>query len=159
MAELQPSEACLAGLVFLYSLNFGPMVFESFTSDWTWASKPPDSFHMFLGLYGHKTAHYWRVVSPLALSSFVLSIVFNWHVVDRRFWLCTPLALYIAVQASTMAYFVPEQERLITGRGSLCGALLKSRADRWISLNYLRIGAGVLAFVCLLRPLIASATS
>src|SRR5262245_6051526 len=38
------------------------MMFESFTSDRTWASNPPESFYMFLGRYGQKTAHYWRVV-------------------------------------------------------------------------------------------------
>ena len=60
----------------------GPMMFESFTSDRTWASDPPDSFHMFLGQYGQKTAHYWRIVSPLALVTFVLTLIFNWPVVD-----------------------------------------------------------------------------
>jgi hypothetical protein len=60
------SNACLMALVFFYSLNLAPMMFETFTSDRTWASSPPDSFHMFQGPYGHKTAHYWRVVSPLA---------------------------------------------------------------------------------------------
>ena len=64
-AMLQPSNLCLFLVVFFYSLNLGPMLFESFTSDRTWASHPPESFAMFLGPYGHKTAHYWRIVSPL----------------------------------------------------------------------------------------------
>ena len=59
-------ELLLGALVFFYSLNLGPMMFESFTSDRTWATNPPDSFYMFRGPYGQKTAHYWRVVSPLA---------------------------------------------------------------------------------------------
>ena len=64
-AMLQPSNLCLFLVVFFYSLNLGTMLFESFTSDRTWASHPPESFAMFLGPYGHKTAHYWRIVSPL----------------------------------------------------------------------------------------------
>jgi hypothetical protein len=60
------SNLCLAVLTFIYSLNLAPMMFETFTSDRIWASNPPESFHMFLGPYGQKTAHYWRIVSPLA---------------------------------------------------------------------------------------------
>ena len=148
------AEWILVGLVLFYGLNFGPMVFESFTSDRTWASNPPDSFSMFLGPYGQKTAHYWRVVSPLALASFVLAVVVNWSIADRRLWLSAAFVVYLAIQASTMAYFVPEQEALIAGAGSIARDLLKSRADRWIFLNYFRIAGGVLAFVFLARAVL-----
>src|SRR6476660_9371353 len=104
------ADLCLIGLVLAYSLNLAPMMFESFTSDRTWASNPPDSFHMFLGQYGHKTAHYWRIVSPLATSAFVLSLVLGWRVSDRRLWLSVAFVLYLVVHLSTMVYFVPEQE-------------------------------------------------
>ena len=57
---------------------------------------------MFLGPYGQKTAHYWRVVSPLASLSFVLSLVFNWHVAGRRLPLLIAFVLYVAVQMATM---------------------------------------------------------
>ena len=64
---------------------------------------------------------------------------------------CRPLyVVYLAIQASTMAYFVPEQEALIAGASSIARDLLKSRADRWIFLNYFRIAGGVLAFVFLM---------
>jgi hypothetical protein len=137
-------------LIFFYSLNLAPMMFETFTSDRTWASNPPESFYMFQGPYGHKTAHYWRLVSPLALATFVLSIVLNWQIADRRLWLTVAFVLYLAIQASTMAFFVPEQERLISGAGSMSREAVKARADRWIFLNYVRNTAGVLAFVFLL---------
>ena len=91
----------LAVLVFFYSLNIGPMMFESFTSDRTWAAHPPDSFAMFLGPYGHKTAHYWRVVSPLASLSFVLALAFNWRAPRRRWWLVAAFLLYVAIQVAT----------------------------------------------------------
>jgi len=143
-------DTCLVALVFLYGLNLAPMMFESFTSDRTWASNPPDSFHMFLGRYGHKTAHYWRVVSPLATSAFVLSLVLGWRVPDRRLWLSVAFVLYLVVHLSTMVYFVPEQEGLISNAGSLSGDVLRSRANRWIFLNYFRNVAGVLAYVALM---------
>jgi hypothetical protein len=57
---------------------------------------------------------------------------------------------YLAVQVSTLAYFVPEQEQLIAHAGSLSRDILQSRASRWIFLNYFRNVAGVLTFVCLL---------
>src|SRR4029453_13529509 len=33
------------------------------------ASNPPESFYMFLGPYGQKTAHYWRILSREVLKS------------------------------------------------------------------------------------------
>jgi len=113
------SDYALVALAFFYCLNLGPMMFESFTSDRTWASDPPDSFHMFRGPYGQKTAHYWRIVTPLAGAAFVLSLVLNWSAVDRRLWLFAFFVAYLAVQIPTMAYFVPEQEKLISDSGAL----------------------------------------
>ena len=147
---MRPSNLSLAALIFLFSLNLAPMMFESFTSDRIWAANPPESFHMFQGPYGQQTAHYWRVVSPLATMAFVLSVFFNWPIAERRIWLAVAFVFYLAAQISTMAYFVPEQEALIAGAGTLSRDVLKSRADRWISMNYFRIAAGVLAFACLL---------
>jgi hypothetical protein len=144
------ADLCLLVLVFFYGLNLAPMMFESFTSDRTWASNPPESFHMFVGTYGHKTAHYWRVVSPLASLSFVASLFLNWHVFARELRLSIAFVLYLGIQAATMAYFVPEQERLITNASAYTREVLNARASRWISLNYFRNIAGVLAFVFLM---------
>ena len=144
------ADSCLVGLVLAYSLNLAPMMFESFTSDRIWASNPPDSFYMFLGRYGQKTAHYWRVVSPIAMLTFVLSFVFNWHIVDRRMWLFVALACYLAVQLTTMVFFVPEQEALISNAGALSRDVLRVRAHRWMFLNYFRNVAGVLAYIFLM---------
>jgi hypothetical protein len=154
VGNIHLSELFLAALVFVYTLNLGPMMFESFTSDRIWASDPPDSFYMFLGQYGQKTAHYWRIVSPLALLSFIVSFVFNWQVADRKLWLSIAFVLYLAVQVSTMAYFVPEQEGLISGAASPGREALKSRADRWIFRNYFRMGAGLLAYAFLMRAVL-----
>jgi hypothetical protein len=143
---LHPSNISLAALVFFYSLNLAPMMFESFTSDRTWASSPPESFYMFLGPYGQKTAHYWTIVSPLASLAFVLGLLLNWRVPGRRLRLAIAFALYLVVQVATMAYFVPEQEGLISQASALSREALQVRADRWIALNYVRNVAGVLAF-------------
>jgi Domain of unknown function (DUF1772) len=149
------SNACLGILVFFYSLNLAPMMFESFTSDRTWASHPPESFSMFLGPYGQKTAHYWRVVSPLALISFVVSLVVNWRAFEREWRLAVAFVLYLAVQGATVAYFVREQETLIANAGTLSREALRARANRWIWLNYFRNIGGVLAFVFLMMAVFA----
>jgi hypothetical protein len=153
--QMHASEWLLGAAVFFFSLNFGPMTFESFTSDRTWASNPPDSFSMFLGPYGQKTTNYWRIVAPLALISFVLSIVFNWHLADRRLWLSIAFGGYLIVHGATLVYFVPEQETLISSAGSLSREVLKARADRWIFRNYFRNVAAVVTFACLLRAILA----
>ena len=69
------------------------------------------------------------------------------------FWL-TAFVCYLAVQISTMAYFVPEQERLISSAGALSREVLQSRANRWIFLNYFRIAAGVVAYVFLMSAVV-----
>jgi hypothetical protein len=143
MDMMHVADLCLVGLVLAYSLNLAP-------------SNPPASFHMSLGQYGQKTANYWRVVSLLAVVTFILSFIFNWHLVDRMFWLLVALALYVAVQLATIAYFVPEQEALISNAGSLSRDLLHARAHRWIFLNYFRNVAGVLAYVFLMCAVLAS---
>jgi hypothetical protein len=152
---LQLSNLCLVVLVFLYSLNLGPMLFESCTSGRTWASHPPESFSMFLGPYGYNTKHYWRIVSPLASLLFIVSLSLNWHSYARVLWLAVAFALYLTAQVSTMAYFVPEQEGLISKAGSLSREVLKARATRWIRLNNFRIIAGVLGFFALLCAVLA----
>src|SRR4249919_153794 len=113
MGSLHAADCALLALAFFYSLNLGPMMFETFTSDRTWASDPPESFHMSRGPYGQRTAHYWKVVTPLATAAFVLSLVLNWSAADRRLRLLAFFVAYLAVQIPTMAYFVPEQEKLI----------------------------------------------
>jgi len=148
-------DVCLVALVFFYTLNLAPMMFESFTSDRTWASNPPDSFHMFLGPYAQKTTHYWRVVSPLAMLTFVLTLVVSWQVPERRLWLAVAFVSYLIVQGSTMVYFVPEQEHLISNAGLFPADMLKSRADRWLFLNYFRNAAGVIAYMSLMLAVLA----
>jgi hypothetical protein len=59
------------------------------------------------------------------------------------------------VQLATMAYFVPEQEALISNAGSLSRDVLHARAQRWILLNYFRNVAGVLAYVFLMCAVLA----
>jgi uncharacterized membrane protein len=81
---------------------------------------------------------------------FVLSFIVNWGDFERELRLAVAFVLYLAAQISTMAYFVPEQEGLISNAGSLSREVMKARTDRWIFLNYFRIIAGVLAFMFLL---------
>ena len=61
---------------------------------------------------------------------------------------------YLVVQLSTMVYFVPEQEGLISSAGSVSREVLRSRANRWTFLNYFRNVAGVLAYVALMLALV-----
>src|SRR5262245_58619125 len=154
-ALLQLSNLSLVLLVFVYSLSLGPMLFESFTSDRIWASHPPESFSMFLGPYGYKTTHYWRVVSPLASLLFIMSLALNWHSYSRVLWLAIAFALYLTTQISTMAYFVPEQEGLIAKAESYSPGVLKARAMRWLRLNNFRMMAGVLGFFALMCAVFA----
>jgi uncharacterized membrane protein len=60
------------------------------------------------------------------------------------------LAFYLAVHLFTLAYFVPEQDALISNAGSFSRDVLRARAQRWIFLNYFRNVAGLLAYVFLM---------
>ena len=89
-------------------------------------------------------------MSPLALATFVLSLVLNWAAVDRRWWIVVAFGFFLAAHIPTILYFVPEQEGLISGAASLPPDVLQSRANRWLTLNYFRMAAGVAAYVCLM---------
>jgi hypothetical protein len=69
--------------------------------------------------------------------------------------LSVAFVLYLEIQISTMAYFVPEQERLITSAGSLSREVLLARTSRWMFLNYFRNMTGVLAYIFLMLAVLA----
>jgi uncharacterized membrane protein len=88
---------------------------------------------------------------------FVVSLVLNVRVFEREWRLSVAFLFYLAVQAATMAYFVPEQEALITNANALSRDVLSARANRWLSLNYVRNIGGVVAFVFLMMAVLAPA--
>ena len=85
----------------------------------------------------------------MALFSFVVSLILNRHVFNRELWFAVAFVLYLAVQISTMAYFVPEQEGLISNSGPPSREILKARADQWIFRNYFRAVGGMVVFIFL----------
>jgi hypothetical protein len=85
--------------------------------------------------------------------------VLNWSAGGRRLWLFAFFAVYLAIQIPTLAYFVPEQEKLIAGGEAIGRQDLKARADRWIFLNYFRNVAGVMSYGFLLFALLTPSTA
>jgi hypothetical protein len=137
-------------LIILFSLNFGPSLFEAFTSDQTWASNPPESFYMFLGKYGHETKHYWMVASPIALLVFIICLIFTWKQPHVKRLMIPAFILFIFIYATTQLYFVPVQANSINDMNSIDAATLKKQADQWIRLNYIRNTAGFVCFTLIL---------
>jgi hypothetical protein len=146
----QLASAVIFAAVILYGLNQGPMIFEHFTSDATWASDPPDSLHMFLGPHGHETSHYWAVVTPATLAALLLALVLGWRSSSRA-WLLLGLLSFAAVAIATLGYFVPAQASVIADASRASPSALAARAESWLLWNYLRMAAAILGSVFLLR--------
>ncbi|HEY7191792.1 MAG TPA: hypothetical protein VH436_34835 [Vicinamibacterales bacterium] len=63
--------------------------------------------------------------------------------------------MYLAVQGATVAYFVREQETLISNASTVPREALSAGGNRWTSLNDVRNIGGVLAFVFLMMAAFA----
>jgi hypothetical protein len=142
--------AVIFAATILYGLNQGPMIFEHFTSDATWASNPPDSFHMFLGPHGHETRHYWELVSPVTLAALALALVLGWRSSSRA-WLVLGLLCCVVVQVATIWYFVPAQAGVIADASRAPASELAARAESWLAWNRVRMAVAILGSVFLLR--------
>ena len=115
------------------------------------------------GQYGQKTAHYRRIVSLLALAAFIFTLIFNWHIAERRLWLSVAFILFLAVQMPLIAYFVPEQEQLITKAGSLlaksCNLVLIASGVHLMGAIKHISGATLVRIACLTVVIVSASAS
>ena len=107
------------------------------------AKAVPQSLSMLQGPYGFLPIKFWVIFHPLAELLLILALIFNWRVsIYRRKILIPVMAVVILVHLATLTYFAPETGVIASAPYSdTIDATLTARAQRWESLNHLRLAA------------------
>ncbi len=119
----------------------GAQIFETAVIVPKWSASPPESLQMLQGKYGIDLKTFWIVMHSIHEITFILAIVFCWHIDSVRPWLLLLLAIHFAVRIWTLAYFAPTIiafQKIQTASPAVMD--LGSRAARWRTLNYIRVG-------------------
>jgi hypothetical protein len=121
-----------------------------------WASGPPASLSMFQGNYPLRAANFWIPIHPVTLALMAAALILNWRT-ERRTFILTTLAGYVAILLVTFLYIVPE---LVYINGSpfsstVDGVLLR-RAKTWEVLSLVRLAFLMLLALSLLYGLSSS---
>ena len=125
---------CLA-----FSIIIGGAVYEHLNIVPTWAAAPPVSLGMFQGEYGLKPELFWKMIHPINILLFVVTLIFNWKSA-RRINLGLVLTVYILILVVTAIYFVPELISIIsTPFSATQDPELIRRASLWETLSIIRL--------------------
>ena len=125
----------------IYFLMNGAQIFETAVIVPKWSASPPESLQMLQGKYGIDLKTFWIVMHSLHEITFILAIVFCWHIDSVRPGLILLFVIHFAVRTWTLAYFAPTIMAFQKNQpSSPAGIDLSSRAARWRTLNYIRVG-------------------
>jgi hypothetical protein len=125
---------CLA-----FAVIIGGAVYEHLNMVPAWAAAPPASLSMFQGPYGLKPELFWKLIHPVNLFLFILTLILHWRS-PRRKNLLVVLASYVAILAITFVYFVPELISITTtAYADTVDQQLVERASWWERLSIVRL--------------------
>jgi hypothetical protein len=120
---------------------------------------PPHSLAMLQGPYGFFPVVFWIIFHPLTELLFVLTLIFNWRIPQRRSFLLVAFVGTVLLRVATMLYFAPETEVITSVPYSeTVDEALLVRARQWESWNYLRL-AGYYAVAIILLFVINRGTA
>lgn len=127
--------------IVAYFMMNGAQLWETAIIIPTWTQAPPASLIFFQGPYRLDFKYFWIVVHSVHEVIFILALIFNWKIRDRRLPMALLFLAHIGVRAWTLVYFVPTiidfQQMPIVNN---IDPHLEERAARWKNLNYLRVG-------------------
>lgn len=142
------SIACLA-----FAIIIGGAVYEHINIVPQWAAAPPVSLSMFQGQYGLKPDLFWKLIHPVNLLLFAVTLIVHWKSARRKNLLIVLLS-YIAILAITAIYFVPELISITTTAFSEnIDQDLTRRASLWESLSIVRLAILVILSIILMTGL------
>ncbi len=126
--------ACLS-----FTTMIGGAVYEHLCVVPQWTAAPPLSLSMFQGSFGLKPEVFWKMIHPVTLLLFVLTLVLHWSS-DRKRALLTTLGAYLFILVITAIYFVPELLSITnTTFVQEVDANLATRAAAWENWSLLRL--------------------
>lgn len=137
------SICCLA-----FAIIIGGAVYEHLNVVPMWAAAPPVSLSMFQGAYGLKPELFWKIIHPVNLLLFTLTLMLHWRSARRRN-IVIVLISYLLILAVTAVFFVPELISITTTAFSQTpDPELTRRAALWEVLSIVRLA--VLAFLAII---------
>jgi hypothetical protein len=135
------AEAWLLITTLIYFIMNGAGIFETAVIIPKWTASPPASFQIFKGEYGIDLKFFWIAMHSIHEITFIVAIIFCWHIAGIREWLLALFAIHLGVRVWTLAYFAPniiEFQKIANG-GETNGNL-RERTQVWKNLNYIRTG-------------------
>lgn len=130
--------ACLS-----FSIICGAAVYEH-VAVWPNAfASLPKSLTSFQGEYALNSGPFWMMIHPVTMVLLIIALIVSWKT-QRKKHVFYSLIVYVAILATTFAWFVPELLDLVnTPYSNAYDASLTSRGSRWEILSIIR---GVVLF-------------
>jgi hypothetical protein len=123
-----------------FSIMIGGAVYEHLTIVPKWSAAPPLSLSMFQGTYGLKPELFWKLIHPVTLALFALTLFTHWKT-ERRKNILTALSSYFLILVITAFYFVPELLAITTTPfAQKTDPDLTRRAGAWEMWSLVRLG-------------------
>ncbi|MCW3126108.1 MAG: transposase [Bacteroidetes bacterium] len=137
---LSRAETWLLLTTLVYFLMNGAQIFETAVLIPKWTAAPPESFQMLGGKYAIDLKTFWIALHSIHELTFIIAIIFCWHLDVVRNWLLILFAIHFAVRVWTILYFAPNimEFQKIANEGGGTSALLE-QTTLWKKLNYLRV--------------------
>jgi hypothetical protein len=147
------SITCLAFIIVI-----GGAVYEHLNMVPTWSAAPPASLSMFQGKYGLNPELFWKLVHPVNLLLFIITLIVHWRS-DRRKNILIVLTSYALILVITFMYFVPELLSITkTVFSDTVDADLTRRAGLWEKLSIARLLVLIVLSIILLLGLTKNST-
>lgn len=128
------SISCLAFIIVI-----GGAVYEHLNMVPAWSAAPPASLSMFQGKYGLNPELFWKLIHPVNLVLFIVTLIVHWKS-PRKKHILTVFVTYAVILAITFVYFVPELLSITqTAFSDTVDVDLARRASLWETLSIVRL--------------------
>lgn len=125
----------------LFAIIIGAAVYEHIAVVPQWSTAPPKSLAMFQGEYGLDAESFWKMIHPVTLVLFAITLITSWRT-SRRFNVLLAFTGYFVILITTAVYFVPELIQITTSAYSeQIDSELTQRANNWELLSLIRLVA------------------
>lgn len=126
-------------LCLSFTVIVGGAIYEHIAVVPQWSAAPPKSLSMFQGEYGLYAEGFWKIIHPVTLLLFIVTLVISWKTARRSNLLYAFLG-YIAILIITTFYFVPELIAITsTPYSDEMNAGLIDRAAMWETGSLIRL--------------------
>ncbi|WP_276483416.1 hypothetical protein [Paraflavitalea pollutisoli] len=139
-----------------FAIMIGGAVYEHLNVVPVWSSAPPVSLSMFQGPYGLKPELFWKIIHPVNLILFALTLILHWKT-GRAGSIGIAFTGYVVILVITFLYFVPSLIAIITATyGEVADADLTRQARLWEQLSLVRLCVLVVLAMVLLTGMARS---